>query len=194
MAITAQEAKTKILTYEDYMQEEETNFRYDIVDGVRITMPNPTRLHQKAAMNILENFRSYERVTHSGEAFIAPCDVLITRVPLRTRQPDVLFISKTQLAKCADPADPSALEAAPELVVEILSPSETRKIREEKIRDYCAIGVKECWLVRMGDQTVEALRLTSDGAETVAVYSIGQTARSDCFPDLALPVSDIFVF
>src|SRR5262249_27309366 len=152
------------LTYEDYMQEEETNFRYDILDGVRITMTNPTRLHQKAAMNIARHFQDYERATHSGEALIAPCDVLITRVPLRTRQPDVLFISKAQLAKCADPADPSALEAAPELVVEILSPSETRKVREDKIRDYCAIGVKECWLVLMGAKTVEVLRLTLDGA------------------------------
>ena len=192
MTVAARTGKTEILTYERYLAEGEIMARYDIIDGVREYMPNPTRQHQKTAINIVEQMLIFERAYGTGEVCIAPCDVLITRVPLRIRQPDVLFISKEQLAKCAPATDPAPLEVAPELVVEILSPSEKPNVRDAKIRDYCAAGVKECWRVRLDNRTVEVLRLTADGAESVAVYAMGQTVRSLSFPDLAVSVNAIF--
>ena len=93
MAVAPQSVSALPLTYEQYLVEGEINQRYDIVDGVRDWMPNPTRQHQRIALNIAESFRVYERATRRGETIIAACDVLIQRNPLRTRQPDVLFIS-----------------------------------------------------------------------------------------------------
>jgi Uma2 family endonuclease len=192
MAIAEHNRKSAPLTYEQYKQEGEVNRRYDIIDGMRIDMANPTRRHQAIAGNIYDALRNYERSTGSGKAFFAPCDLLITRVPLRTRQPDVLFISHQQLSKCGADTDPTALEAAPELVVEILSPTETRRIRDGKIADYCAIGVKECWVVHTMDQTVEVLRLNPKSADTVALYGSGQTVQSALFPALTIAVTAVF--
>src|SRR5579871_6065224 len=104
-----------ILTYEQYLAEGEVPKRYDIVDGVRIYMVNPTRRHQRILGNIFERLRAYQRRSGRGEAILSPCDVLITRVPLRTRQPDVLFISVEQLQACGNDTDPAPLAAAPEL-------------------------------------------------------------------------------
>ncbi len=186
MAVTA-----PLLTYEQYMSEEPTHQRYEIVDGVRVIV-NPTRKHQDVLLNIAELFRSYQRRSRVGKTIIAPCDVLIRRNPLRVRQPDVLFISHEQLAKCGEEDDPAPLEAAPELVVEILSPSDYRSALREKIEDYCAAGVKECWIVSPQAETVEVLRLSAEGAETVEIYGISQTLTSVTYPDLTLAVESIF--
>lgn len=181
----------KLLTYEDYMSEGEVNQRYDIIDGVRIFMTQPTDRHQDIVLNIAELLRGYQRKARTGKAMIAPCDVQITINPLRTRQPDVLFISRERYGvRSADDAHP--FSPAPELVVEVLSPSDTRSVRLGKISDYCAVGVRECWLVSPQAETVEILRITRDGAEHTAFYGADQTLQSITFPDMTLALDDIF--
>lgn len=192
MAIARQTQPSPLLTYEEYMAEGEIFKRYDILDGVRIYMPNPTRRHQDIAGNIFELLRAYQRASQRGKTFFAPCDVLIQREPLRVRQPDVLFISYEQLALCSDDTDPAPLFAAPELVVEVLSPSEPWRMRDDKIRDYGSVGVQECWVVHPDEETVEVLRLTEESVETVALFTRDQTLRSVAFPNLTLDVAAIF--
>src|SRR5438045_9765201 len=119
MATAVYRMSGPLITYEEYMAEDETSERYDFIDGVRIGL-NPTPRHQRILMNIVIVFHVYERVTRAGSALLAPCDVLIRKVRLRMRQPDVAFISIEQLAKNADENVPSPLDHAPELVVEIL--------------------------------------------------------------------------
>ncbi len=181
-----------VLTWDEYMAEGELMQRYDIVDGVRISMTSPTRLHQDVLMVIAEHLRAFGRRTGVGRAIVAPCDVLIERDPLRVRQPDVLFVSNEQLARCGSRSDPGPLVAAPELVVEILSPSETRSAREAKLADYSRIGVRECWIVSPEAETVEVLRLGGEAPETIGVYANSQTAASGLYPDLTIPVASLF--
>ena len=185
------EAPAGLLTYEDYMAEGEVNRRYDIIDGERIYMASPTDGHQDVVLNIAELLRAYQRRTKVGKTITAPSDVLVTRRPLRTRQPDVLFISRERYGG-RSPRSAEPLSPAPELAVEVLSPSETRGIREGKIRDYCAVDVKECWVVDTDAQAVEVLRLTPDGPEQAARYGAGQTLQSEAFPGLTLALDDIF--
>jgi Uma2 family endonuclease len=146
MAVAPQPAP--LLTWEAYLAEGEFNRRYAILDGVReeeISCTN--RRRQEICMNILERFRAYQRTTGHGRTLIAPFDVLITKRPLRIRQPDLLFISQERLLEQADSEIASTLTVAPELVVEVLSESDTRRVRLSKIEDYRRIGGQECWLV-----------------------------------------------
>jgi Uma2 family endonuclease len=76
--------------------------------------------------------------------------------------------------------------------VEILSPSEYRRIRLDKVDDYCKVGVQECWIVSPQAETIEVLRLNPEGYETVDVYSTSQTAQSIAFPELSVPVAARF--
>src|SRR5207249_11270682 len=92
---------TGLLTYEQYMAEGEEMRRYDIIDGVRIYM-NPTRLHQRLLQNLAGLLRDFEAAFRRGKVYIAPCDLLVTRTPLRTRQPDVLFMSNERVAQCPE--------------------------------------------------------------------------------------------
>jgi Uma2 family endonuclease len=172
------------------MAEEEIRQRYEIIDGLRIFMTNPTIGHQKTQGNVYSAIRAWRQVSRAGEVILAPCDILIQRSPLRTRQPDVLFISDERLGG-RDLDDPTPLDPAPELVVEILSPSNTRQWLEDKLADYCSVRVQECWIVNRTVRTVEVLRLTSAGATSVAVYGMGATVQSITFATLTLAVADV---
>ena len=185
-------AAARTLTYEQYMTEGEVCARYDIVDGVRIFMPGATWRHQRVADNVLQALRSYERASGAGLAVSAPFDVMVQRTPLRTRQPDVLFISRARLAQAGGVPEEGVLEVAPELVVEVVSSRETARIVQDKINDYAAVGVSEVWLLRSAAQTVEQLRLTPAGAQPVGSYSAGAEITSLAFPGLVVPVSGMF--
>lgn len=181
-----------VLTYEAYLAEGEVMARYDIIDGIREPMTNPTRRHQRILRRVARLLEDYEAETRSGQVLVAPIDVLISRRPLRTRQPDVLFIGNARLAQNPPETDAAPLEVAPELVVEILSPNETRRARSTKLADYCAVDVRECWIIDPATETVEVLRLSADGPHTVAVFGRGMVVRSGFLPVLRLQVDRIF--
>src|SRR5438128_1636925 len=168
---------TDRLTYEQYMAEPEIRRRYEILDGARVFMKNPTIQHQKIQGNVYRGIYAWRQISRAGEVVQAPCDVLIQRIPLRTRQPDVLFISTERLGG-RDLDDPSPLEPAPELVVEILSPGDTRKNLDGKLADYQQVGVQECWVVNRKLQTVEVVNLTPEDRIAVATCHLGETAQS----------------
>jgi len=182
---------TDRLTYQQYMAEPEIRRRYDILDGVRVFMTNPTIQHQEIQGNVYAGLRAWRLTGGAGRVIPAPCDVLIQRSPLRTRQPDVLVISYERLGD-RSLTDPSPLDPAPELIVEILSPSDTRSVLDDKLADYAKVGVKEGWIIYPVSQTVEILRFTSAGTETAATYRSGEVAQSIPFPSLTLAVADIF--
>lgn len=187
MTATIQETASPVLTYDDYMAEGEVFQRYDIIDGVRV-VTNPTRRHQDIVLNLAQALRDFERRGRAGKVILSPADVLIQRGPLRTRQPDVLFISNERLAANPPSTDPAPLDPAPELVIEVLSPRESRRSRAAKIADYCAVDVRECWIVQPRGRTVEVLRLGPEGAVSLASYRSGERVVSARFPGLSIEV------
>ena len=195
MAITTEApALTNELTYEAYMAEPQVEGRYDIVQGVRIFMPGASQRHQRIADSITQLLRVFERQTGLGISVSAPYDVLIRRSPrIQTRQPDVLFVSHARLAQTGSGSEEvGPLEVAPELVVEVISNSETQRILGDKLTDYIEIGVNECWVVRPDTETVEVLALTPGGASSIAVYGQSEMVQSRVFAGLALAVADVF--
>ena len=196
MAITTEAPAaptTHELTYDAYMAEPETEGRYSIINGVRIFMAGATWRHQRVSKNISKAFDRYEEASGLGVTVYAPFDVLIRRFPkLQTRQPDVLFISHLRLALGGGIPVKGPFNAAPELVVEIISDSETERISGDKIADYITIGVSECWVVRPDGETVEVLTLTPTGASSVSVYVQGEAVQSVIFARLTVPVTAVF--
>jgi Uma2 family endonuclease len=188
------EAAALPLSYEAYMAEPTVQGRYEIINGVRQFMAGASYRHQRVANNISRAFYSYEQASGMGTTVSAPFDVLIRRTPrVQTRQPDVLFISSRRLIQGGGIPERGPLGAAPELVVEIISDSETQRILEDKLADYLSIGVDECWVVRPDTQTVEVLRLTAGAALNLATYDAAQAVMSRVFPGLTVSVADIFV-
>jgi Uma2 family endonuclease len=193
MAITSPQSQSGVLTYEHYLAEDEIHQRYDIVDGVRIYRPAPKWRHQRIQVNSTDILRDYEKRQGGGYVIPAPFDVLIRRIPLlQTRQPDVLYVTQAQLDTGSGISESGPLEVAPELVIEIISDSETERRLADKLADYASIGVREGWLVRSDTRTVEVVRLSPDDPATISTYDETQTLQSITFADLRVCVADFF--
>lgn len=196
MAATVPATTTPLITYEQYLDafitEDVEMRRYDIIDGVKEYVNSPTWNHQELIGSIYESLRPYAKTGNRGYVMMAPLDVLIRKNPLRTRQPDLFYITRENLERSGGIPQKGPVTAAPEVVIEILSTSEYARRFNAKLNDYISIGVRECWVVRPEPQTVEVLRLTSSGAESAAVYDRTEAVHSEALPDLAVPVSDIF--
>jgi len=181
--------QTKELTYEEFLKLPEINRRYEVIDGELIYMtPSPTPEHQRIALNLSLKLAPFIRDRHLGELFFAPLDVLITREPLRIRQPDLLFVSNQRKSIIG----PQHIEGGPDLVIEILSPANTRWNLEEKLKDYALINVQECWLASPEARTVEVLRFSSSRFERLGLYGMGDTITSEVLPALYLNVDEIW--
>ena len=188
-----------VFTYEEYiaafMEQPTTTQPYEILEGVQIFITSPLLLHQRIVLLLSALLLAYERNFQKGIVVTAPLDVVICRVPrLQTRQPDLLFLSHDRLQQAGGILMEGPLEVAPQLVIEVLSPSETRRSLLEKIEDYRSIGVEEAWVVSSQAETVQVLRLTTDGVESVAIYGFNQSVTSLIFPDLTLSLADIFAY
>ncbi len=106
----------------------------------------------------------------------------------------MLYVSKERSGWTSrkDLKDVERLHVAPELVVEILSDSDRRKVVQAKLADYRTIGVLEAWLVDPDAETVTVLRLRPDGDETMGVFRQGETIRSEVLPKLKMTVDKVF--
>jgi len=182
-------SETDKLTYEAWLQLPEIRRRYEVIDGeLRFIPPGPTPDPQRRASNLFLHLAPFIRERQLGEVFFAPLDVLITRQPLRTRQPDLLFVS-TQRREIIGSQH---ITAGPDLVIEILSSSNTPADLEAKLADYWSIDVQECWLVSPSTRTVEVLRWTTHGFERTGLYGPGEVLVSHVLPDLRVSVTDIW--
>lgn len=179
--------QTRRLTFEDYLNGPELKERYDIVDGEMIMAPAPTVDHQRILRRLVRSLDSFVTEHRLGEVLFAPVDVLIRREPLRTRQPDLLFVSKERSGILHQ-----IVEGAPDLVAEILSPGNTRGEVEEKLKDYARLGVRECWLISPEGRTVEVLTLAKEAWRRAALYGIGDNIQSGVLEGLELGVSQLF--
>lgn len=187
-------AEFKTITYQEYLAMPETNQPCEVIDGVLIMSPAPTGDHQWIRDNILHPLRVFVKKCKLGVILPAPIDVIIRRAPLRTRQPDILYLSaeRSGVKGRAELREMPLIEIAPDLVIEVLSSSDTRRALAGKLRDYQTIGVREGWLVSPEAETVEVLRLSTTSATTVKIFGLGDTLRSEVLPAFKLKLKDIF--
>jgi Uma2 family endonuclease len=176
------------LTYADYLSLPEMKARYSILDGELVMAAAPTPDHQTVLQELFVKLDSLMRAQRLGRVFLAPLDILIRRDPLCTRQPDLMFISNARRYIIGQ----QVIESGPDLFIEILSPSNTRRELEAKLRDYLSIGVREAWVVSPEAHTVEVLQISPEGIERSGLYDLGDLIISQVLPELRLTVDEIF--
>jgi Uma2 family endonuclease len=141
--------------------------RYEIIDGEMIMLSASTSRHQAVVGNLYAFLWNFGQRRKLGIVLLSPLDIIIHRVPkLRTRQPDLIFVSRERQAIIQD-----QIEGGPDLVIEVLSPSDTRRVIEQKLEDYRRIGVRECWIVSIEAETVEVLKLSARGIKRLGLWS-----------------------
>jgi Uma2 family endonuclease len=176
----------KILTYEEWLQMPTVeDGREEVVRGEIHFMP-PTRLpHAEIIQRFISRLTAQvdeKDVCILGSNF----GLIISRDPLTCRSPDVaLFWRKDMVIQ------DGLCHSAPDLVVEVLSPSENRRRKEEKMADYASIGVPEAWLFSPQAETVE-VRLLKDGKlQRVAILAEG-TLQPTRFPGVSVNIESLW--
>ncbi|WP_027363914.1 Uma2 family endonuclease [Desulfotruncus alcoholivorax] len=135
-----QETPNKLYTYEDYLKINDDN-QYELIGGELILVPAPKTIHQRVKGRLVWFITNFVRNNNLGEVYDAPTDVVLSAT--EKPQPDILFISANRLNIITE----DNIKGAPDLVVEILSPSTASRDKVEKSRLYYKYGVKEYWIV-----------------------------------------------
>ena len=182
------------LTYQQWLDLPESMERCEIVDGATYMPPGPDADHQWILQEVFLHCREFSRDSQVGVFMAAPLDLVIQREPLRVRQPDIMFLNaaRTGIRGRGDLQGISPLEVSPDITIEILSPSNTRREMEGRLRDYKHVGVIQCWLFSPQAETAEILDLTGDEPRTVALFGAGDILRSDLLPGFELGLADVF--
>lgn len=176
---------THKLTYRQYLESPEIKQRYEIVDGVMELMsPAPNVPHQRTVFRFAMALQQFVKAGDLGEVIISPWDIIISRKPLRTRQPDLFFVShaRQEILK-------NQVEGPPDVVVEILSPGNTPKKVQAKLEDYARLGIPECWILAATAKTLEVLELAEGTYRSAGVCSPGSPVNSKVLRGFTFPTS-----
>jgi Uma2 family endonuclease len=172
-------------TYEDYVLLPEDR-RYEIVDGELFLTPAPTPYHQTVAMRLGFLLHAFVEREHRGQAFIAPCDVVLSRFDVL--QPDIFFISAERVSIIGE----KYIREAPDLVVEVLSPSTADRDEVAKARQYAKFGVGEMWIADPKARTIEVFVNSLEGFRREALHAGADVLRSPIIRGLEIPLDRVF--
>lgn len=158
----------------------------ELVQGRIVQMTSPGFAHGEVEVNIGAEIRAFVRRHKLGRVSGGEAGIYTKRHPDTVRGADVIFISHERYAqKSPGPF----LDVAPELIVEVLSPSNTHSEMMQKLREYFHIGVRLVWIVDTEACCVYAYRALTDMREFQADDEL---PGDDVLPGFALKVAAIF--
>lgn len=163
--------------------------RYEIIDGKLLVTKAPHWGHQKTCVRIAAALDIWSQATGLGEATIAP-GIIFTDAD--NVIPDVVWASHPRLSRLLD--DAGHLTAAPELVVEVLSPGveNARRDRTLKLELYSGRGVDEYWLVDWRLQQIEVYRREQAELRPVVTLFTGDVLTSPLLPEFTCQIARLF--
>jgi Uma2 family endonuclease len=175
-------------TYEDFLLFPNDGKRHELIEGDHCMSPSPKTTHQDTSGNLFNCIKEFLKRTHLGRVFAAPYDVVFSDVDVV--EPDLVYVSAARSAIITE----DNIQGAPDLVVEILSPSSRKTDEIIKRKLYERYGVAEYWIVDPELETVKVYRFVEGRYARVAELAreTGATLASPQFPGLTIPLDEIF--
>jgi Uma2 family endonuclease len=174
------------ITYEQWLRMPEvTDFIEEVVDGEILIMPPNKWEHALIARNIC---KALDAQLDAREALVLDTSfgLVIRKAPLTSRVPDVAVFRKSTIVE-----QDGYIHSAPQLVVEVLSPGNTRRERERKLADYASLGVPEMWVVSPEARTVEVLYLEGGFLRSARALTQG-VIEPKHFPGVQIQIAGIW--
>jgi Uma2 family endonuclease len=174
-------------TYADYLEWDE-GVRCEIIDGEALMMAPLSRMHQGISGELFFKIKSF-LVGKPCKVYPAPFAVRLN--PKEDNRDDTVL--EPDITVICDPSklDDRGCNGAPDLVVEILSPSTARHDRIVKFRKYQAAGVREYWIVDPDTKSVQVFIL-NDGQYIASTYDDTDTAPISVLPGCEIKLADVF--
>jgi Uma2 family endonuclease len=178
-------ATKELKTYEDYAKLPE-GAPYQLIDGEFVMSPAPDLYHQDVSANIYDALKSLVRKRKLGKVYYAPVDVSLSEH--NTFQPDIVFVSNERMHILQG----ERIVGAPDLVVEILSPTTGYYDLATKKDTYEAHGVKEYWVVDPKGKTIEVFENVNGRFVSIVKEREKGIVSSHLLAELKLEVEEVF--
>jgi Uma2 family endonuclease len=179
-------ATTKLMTAEELMELEDDGLKYELMRGELVTMAPAGRRSSRLGAEIVGRLLAHVKSLGLGEVYGADGGFILARNPDIVLAPDASFVRAERLH---DVGEDGYLPLAPDLAVEVISPSERAGHISAKIIEYLDAGVRLIWLV-------------DPRRQTVTVYTPDRTAHilrgpdvldgADVLPGFNLPLTELF--
>ena len=174
------------LSYADLELLPEDGRRYELYDGEVFVVPAPIARHQLVQHYIAEMLMVYARAA-GGFAVGSPIDIVFSDYDVL--QPDVVFFSAAR--RHLIDLD-RVIRNAPDLCVEVLSPSTAATDRGKKMQMFARYGVGEYWIVDPSAETIEIHGLSGQTYELRATFSGDMPVTSRTLPDHSFRANSVF--
>lgn len=172
------------LTYDDLQRFPDDRLRREIIDGELFVTAAPVSRHQRVVVRLVFELHSYAKV-YGGEVYPAPTDVYFSHTTVV--EPDVVFIRPEHV----DRTEERFIRSAPDLVVEISSPSTRRVDLGRKLALYERERVPEYWYVDLDAERIEVRRLEGDRYPRATLLTPASHLESPILPGFSVAVEEI---
>jgi Uma2 family endonuclease len=177
---------SKTITYDEWLRMPEVSDAIEeVVNGEIRIMPPAKWKHFRIielTSNALRRQLDNDRYSFATGSF----GLIIRKAPLTSRIPDLAVFELATLVE-----QDGYMHSAPQLVVEVLSPANRRREREEKLADYATIGVPEVWVISPEARTVEVLYLEEGYLRSSHILARG-TLTPKLFPQVTVDIASIW--
>ena len=177
----------ELFTAEDFWRLASNGHRMELVKGKVYEMAPAGGRHGFVAVRITAPLSAHVWRHDLGYVFAAETGFIIRRNPDSVRGPDVAFISRPRLRPDEIPV--SFIEMAPDLVVEVVSPGDSRREVREKVEDWLRAGVRLVWVLNPASRSALAYQSMDD------VSTLGEDDfldGGDVVPGFSCRVGDLF--
>ena len=181
----AQAKPTAKLTYADYCNTPDDE-RWELLHGELTMAPSPTTAHQTILFNLARLLADFAEEASLGQVFVAPFDVVLSDT--NVVQPDIVFISRDRMRMLTE----ANIRGAPDLVVEVMSPSTASRDWRDKLDLYAEHGVQEYWVVDPDGQRVWVMSRVDDELTEVANHGASDAITSPVLTGFSAQLSQVF--
>ncbi len=179
--------KTRPMTALEFLAMPDDGMLHELIRGEVTTMPLPGGQHGAIAAEIGRLLANHVKAQRLGKIYAAETGFLIERDPDTVRGPDVSFVRQERLAEITDPE--RHVPFAPDLAVEVLSPSDRPAEVAEKVAAWLSAGTRVVWVVDPGDRTVTVY---ADDRPHRTLGAGDILDGGDCLPGFACAVAEFF--
>ena len=171
-------------TVDDFMKLPEGTLA-ELIDGEIFMTPGPRVLHQRVVINLTLELAPYVRGRKLGEILTSPVDVHLPSGDIV--EPDLILVRRENESIIQD-----WIRGAPDLLIEVLSPSHPERDLIVKRNLYARNGVPEYWIVDPSDRSVQVWRLVEGRYDPSGYRREGQTLATNLIPGFELSVTKLF--
>jgi len=179
--------KDNLVTAEQLYELPDDGLRYELLRGTLVSEPVPGRLHGRTVARMSKLLSNFVDSNRLGVVYTGDTGFVLARQPDTVRGPDVAFLSNEREHE-TDGARPY-IPGAPDLAVEVTSPSDRPREVLGKVSDYLAAGSRIVWVVNPVREEVSVFR-SPFAPRTLAGADV--LDGEDVLPGFAVTIAEIF--